>query len=128
MDLGANLRKEVVIIEIRAPHSLVHIGHEPDIGLTEDGAGAGRDGKGPNPFRNLCPRSHDGHDAGPDDPFDAAGSFQRTDQGSCTEVIDEVILVQGRFKRHPSLGDIREKNRDLGAVPQEAYPCEIFAP
>ena len=128
MDLGADLRKEVVIVEIGGPHGLVHVGHQADIGAAEDGAGLGGAGIDADLFRNLRARAHDDLDVLPRDAADGAGGLQRADEGAGTEVIDEIVLVEGRLEGHPVPGDIGEQDRNLRHVPEEADPGEIFAP
>ena len=128
MDFRAYLGKEVVVVEVGAPHGLVHVGHEAHGRLPEDAAGAGGIGINPHFLRYLLPGAHHGAHVLAGNAFEAAGSFQGAHQRAGAEVIHKVILVQGGFKAHPVFGHVAEEDGHVRAVAQETDPCEILAP
>ena len=128
MDFRADLGEEVVIVDIGAPHRLVHVGHQAYVGVAKDGAGACGIGIDAYFLRDFLPCAHDGTDILPGNAFEAAGAFQRADQRAGAEVIHEVVLVQRGLERHLGLGDVAKDDGHFRAVPQEADPGEVFAP
>ena len=128
MDFRADFGEEVIIVDVGAPHGLVHVGHEAYGGTAQDAAGAGGIGINPYLLRDLFTGAHDGAHVLSGDSPEAAGAFQGAHQGAGAEVVDEIVFVQGGFKGHAGFGHIAEKDRNLRAVPQEADPGEVFAP
>ena len=76
MDFRADFGKEVIVVNVGAPHGLVHVGHKAHIGVAEDGTRAGGIGKDTHFLRNLLTGAHDGFHHLPADAGYVAGSFQ----------------------------------------------------
>ena len=128
VDFGSYLREEVVVVDVRAPHGLVHVGHQSDIGVAENRACLGGLRERPDLFSDLLTRAHHCLDILPRNTAHTSRALKRAHEGSGAEIVDEIVLVKGGLERHLGLGHIAEYHRDVRTVAEESDPCEILAP
>ena len=127
-DFGPQLGEQVVRVDVGGPHGLVVVGQQPQVRLAEDGAGAGRRSEEADLPGDLLARTHHDLHVPASRAGHRPGGFERSDERSGAEVVDEVVLVQRVPKRNVVLGDVDEEDRHLGHVAQEAYPREVLGP
>ena len=128
MDLRSDLGEQVIVVDVRRPHRLVHVGHEAYIGFTEHRPCQGRAGEDPDLFIHLISCAHDEAHILPWNPAHRAGSLKGADQCARAEIFNEIILIKCGLERHPVFRHVHEDHRDLGAIPQETDPGEVLAP
>ena len=128
VDLRTDLGEEVIIVNVGAPHGLVHVCHETHVRVAEDGACPRCVCVDLEFLGNLLTCAHDGLHVLTRHPLYASGSLERTYESTRTEIIHEIILVESGLECHLRLRYVAEYNRDLGTVAEESYPCEVLAP
>ena len=128
MDFRTDLGKEVVVVDIRAPHCLIHISHEPNGGVEQHGTGLCSAGKHFQFFGDFFSGPKHGVNPLAWNTSHAARTFKRAHQCACAEVIHKIVLVKGGLESHPRLCNVCEEDGHLRTIAQKPYPRKVLTP